>query len=692
MSRVPPGARCSPLCWARCGHDFGGPLAECRRRRSSFAGQAPPGAASPNLPHVEVRVLGNLELELDGGRVADLGGTKPRTLLGVLIAASGHPVLVPRLIDQVWDDDPPDRVEASLQTYVARLRKTLGGPTGAGARLLTHSGGYSLELEPHELDASRFTTGVANAVGLVAAGDDAAADRALVDALALWRGEAYSGLPSRLLDAEAARLSEMRVAAEVSLWDLRVRSGRHVEAVSALEQLVRLHPFSEPFWYLLALSLYRTGRQRDALAALRRARTILADELGIDPGRDLQQLELQVLQQDPTLLAYQRSSASLSAPTTVEASESNVQRDLGGAALVGRDEEMATALQALDQAIAGRGGLLVVTGQPGIGKSRIVSEVLDVAAQRGVRVGRGRWDPDPGPPLAGWRSALNGALGADDVLAPAADDGVRDAASEVYRLADALERAAPRPTHRAGVRRCPLGRSRQPSIDSALHRPRRRAARPGRHRRAAGRAGRVGSPCRAVRRAGARRRGPLGAGRHGVRIGSRVRPHPLGRRHPDRSRHRAGEPHRWQPVLPRRIGPVARRRRCAVRPARRRVDDGADRRPRRGASPARRWTTRCDIAVAGRVRARAVLRGGDPATAAPDGAAQRRRRSRGGIRVSARARVSRVRWSQPLPIRPRPRAGCDLRGVACHHPRAHPCARRCCVGTASRRALGRPRR
>jgi DNA-binding SARP family transcriptional activator len=391
---------------------------------------------------VEVRVLGNLELELDGGRVADLGGTKPRTLLGVLIAASGHPVLVPRLIDQVWDDDPPDRVEASLQTYVARLRKTLGGPTGVGARLLTHSGGYSLELEPHELDASRFTTGVENAVALVAAGDDAAADRALVDALALWRGEAYSGLPSRLLDAEAARLNELRIGAEVSLWDLRVRSGRHVEAVSALEQLVRLHPFSEPFWFLLALSLYRTGRQRDALAALRRARTILADELGIDPGRDLQQLELQVLQQDPTLVTDQRSSASLSTststPARAEASESNAQRDLGGAVLVGRDEEMATALQALDQAIAGRGGLLVVTGQPGIGKSRIVSEVLDVATQRGVRVGRGTWDPDPGPPLAGWRSALNGALGADDALAPAADDGVRDAASEIYRLADAL--------------------------------------------------------------------------------------------------------------------------------------------------------------------------------------------------------------------------------------------------------------
>lgn len=295
---------------------------------------------SPNLPPVEVRVLGNLEIELDDGRIAGLGGTKPRTLLGVLIAASGHPVLVPRLIDQVWDDDPPDRVEASLQTYVARLRKTLGGPTGAGARLRTHTGGYSFELEPHELDANRFTTGIANSAERAAAGDDTAADRTLVDALALWRGEAYSGLRSRLLDAEAARLGELRLGAEVSLWDLRVRRGRHVEAVSALEQLVRLHPFSEPFWYLLALSLYRTGRQRDALAALRRARTILAEELGIDPGHELQQLELQVLQQDPTLSADERSSAALSTPTVVKTREPKPHRDFDGYVLVGRDEEM----------------------------------------------------------------------------------------------------------------------------------------------------------------------------------------------------------------------------------------------------------------------------------------------------------------------------------------------------------------
>lgn len=389
------------------------------------------------MRRVEVRVLGNLEVELDDGRVADLGGTKPKTLLGVLTAAAGHPVAVPRLIDQVWDD-PPDRVEASLQTYVARLRKALGGPAGEGERLRTHAGGYSFEIDPSELDAHRFTDAVARASARIAADDGATADRLLVDALALWRGDAFSGLPSRLLDAEAARLREMRLGAEVSLWDLRVRNGRHVEAVPALEQLVRLHPFGEPFWYLLALSLYRSGRQRDALAALRRARTTLAEELGIDPGPELQRLELGVLQQDPDLLVEPGSSVASSAVPLRQAVDSATLHSYDGEVLVGRDDELATALRALDRAIANRGGVLVVTGEAGIGKSRMVDEVLAAAAQRGARVGRGAWDPDPGPPLAGWRAAVDGALGTADALTPVAGGRVRDAASEIYRLADAL--------------------------------------------------------------------------------------------------------------------------------------------------------------------------------------------------------------------------------------------------------------
>jgi DNA-binding SARP family transcriptional activator len=388
---------------------------------------------------VEVRVLGNLEVEFDDGVVAELGGTKPKTLLGVLVAATGHPVPVPRLIDQVWDDDPPERVEASLQTYVARLRKSLGGPGGLGGRLRTHAGGYSFECAPTELDAHRFTSAVAHAEHRITAGDLVTADRSLVDALALWRGDAYSGLPSRLLDAEAARLGEMRLGAEASLWNARVRSGRHAEAVPALEQLVRLHPFGERFWYLLALALYRTGRQRDALDALRRARTTLAEELGIDPGPELKQLELDVLRQDPALLDDDPSTAPPpSEPQHLAVTAPGPASPTTADDLVGREPELATAVHALDRALTGAGGVLVVTGEAGIGKTRFVAEVIAIAADRGARVGRGTWDPDPGPPLAGWHAAVAGAVGTTDALAPVSDEAVRDAASEVYRLADSL--------------------------------------------------------------------------------------------------------------------------------------------------------------------------------------------------------------------------------------------------------------
>jgi hypothetical protein len=192
----------------------------------------------------------------------------------------------------------------------------------------------------------------------------------------------------------------MRLGAEAELWNLRVGRGRHAEAVPALEQLVRLHPFGERFWYLLALALYRTGRQRDSLDALRRARTTLAEELGIDPGPELQQLELSVLQQDPALLDHEGPAAAppparRTMTASLPARDGRTDDDL-----VGRDAELAAATRALDRTVAGAGGVLVVTGEAGIGKTRFVAEVLAVAADRGLRVGRGTWDPDPGPPLA----------------------------------------------------------------------------------------------------------------------------------------------------------------------------------------------------------------------------------------------------------------------------------------------------
>jgi DNA-binding SARP family transcriptional activator len=245
---------------------------------------------------MRIRVLGELEVERDG-QVLDLGGRKPRALVGLLVAPAGRAVPVEHLIDQIWSDSPPARVEASLQSYVARLRRVLEPYRGARtpAQLLrTHPGGYSLHVPEGQVDAQEFTR-------LLAEVRDGAGDpvRALTSALALWRGTAYSGLGCAALDAEATRLEELRMGAVERLWQIRLDRGERTEAVAELEQLVRVHPLREQLWGLLALALYRSARQGDALAALRRARDHLAQELGVDPGPELRALEARVLQQGP---------------------------------------------------------------------------------------------------------------------------------------------------------------------------------------------------------------------------------------------------------------------------------------------------------------------------------------------------------------------------------------------------------
>ncbi len=260
---------------------------------------------------MRVRVLGDLEVAVAGEPV-DLGGPKPRALLSLLVAADARPVPVEQLVDQMWGEDPPARVEASLQSYVARLRRVLEperDARGPARRLRTHAGAYSFDVDADAVDSRTFAALVRQGRSL-AADDPARAAAVLTEALALWRGEPYLGFESPSLRAEATRLEELRVGATGDLLELRLEQGEHAAVVAELEQLVRRHPLDERFWELLALALYRTRRQGDALAALRRARETLADELGVDPGPQLRRLEERILRQEPGL------EAPLGAPAT----------------------------------------------------------------------------------------------------------------------------------------------------------------------------------------------------------------------------------------------------------------------------------------------------------------------------------------------------------------------------------------
>ena len=229
-------------------------------------------------------LLGPLEV-LDEGRPIPLGGPKQRMLLALLLLHVNESVLRDRLIDEIWEGRLPQSPGQTLDTYVSRLRKLLGAD-----RLTRQGGGYVLRVEPGELDLDRFEQ-------LVTAG-------AFREALQIWRGLALADLRSEPgLVLEAARLEERRLGVLEERIDADLAAGAGPDLVGELEQLVREHPRRERLRAALMLALYRAGRQTAALESYRRARRTLSEQLGLEPGPQLQELERRILAHDPSLIA-----------------------------------------------------------------------------------------------------------------------------------------------------------------------------------------------------------------------------------------------------------------------------------------------------------------------------------------------------------------------------------------------------
>jgi peptide/nickel transport system substrate-binding protein len=245
---------------------------------------------------VDFLVLGPVEARIDG-RVLPLGGPKQRALLALLLLNANEVVSRDRLVDNLWVERAPESAQRSLDTYVSRLRALLGGD-----RIERRPPGYRLRLEPGELDLERFETLLEQGRSAAAAGDPAAARDRLGDALALWRGRALADLGSeRPLAVEAQRLEERRLLALEGRIDAELELGGGAELVGELERLVAEHPFRERPIGQLMLSLYRAGRQADALAAYQALRRRFAQELGLEPSSELRALERRILEQDPVL-------------------------------------------------------------------------------------------------------------------------------------------------------------------------------------------------------------------------------------------------------------------------------------------------------------------------------------------------------------------------------------------------------
>jgi DNA-binding SARP family transcriptional activator len=326
---------------------------------------------------MEFRILGPLEVHSDG-EALDLGGAKRRALLAVLLLHANEVVSQDRLVDALWDQDPPATAQKALQVYVAGLRKLLGRN-----RVETRPPGYLLKVEDDEFDLARFRR-------LREQGKAA-------EALALWRGPpladfAYQGFAQ----AEIGRLEDERLACLEERIERRLDAGSHAELTGELEALVAENPLRERLRGQLMIALYRSGRQADALEAYRQARVVLVEELGIEPGRQLRELQQAILNQDPLL--------EITEPT-MEAAES----DRG--VFVGRGPELQHLLSAFDDASIGRGRLVLLVGEPGIGKSRLAEELVVQARARGAGILVGRcWEAGGAPAYWPWVQSLRGLI------------------------------------------------------------------------------------------------------------------------------------------------------------------------------------------------------------------------------------------------------------------------------------------
>lgn len=245
---------------------------------------------------LDFRILGPVEaLELE--RSIPLGGLLQRAVLAILILHRGEVVSSDRLIDELWGAQPPATAAKTLQSYVSRLRKALGTDV-----LRTQGGGYLLAVDAEQIDAERFARLTNEGRAALASGDAGRARTLAESALALWRGEALGDLAFRSFAAgEVARLEEGRLAALEDLAEAGLALGRHRELVGELERFLAEHPHRERARGLLMLALYRSGRHADALEAYQRGRRALADDLGLDPGPALRELEERILEHDPLL-------------------------------------------------------------------------------------------------------------------------------------------------------------------------------------------------------------------------------------------------------------------------------------------------------------------------------------------------------------------------------------------------------
>ena len=288
---------------------------------------------------LRIGILGPLEISTASDAVA-IGAPKQRALLALLALRPGYSATTEQLIDGLWDEDPPRSAQKTLQTYVSGLRRIL--PTDV---IRTAGGGYELAINPENIDAYCFEALVGSARKSQAEGEVAVSIDSFRQALSLWRGPALADVLSELPGTTAAsRLDELRRVAVEDLADLLLESGQHRELIADLETSVSEEPLREKRWAQLMTALYRSGRQADALRTFQRLKTLLSDELGIEPSADLVQLEQDILLQETTLDPIASETASKPLPVDLAVVQATALPPSGTLTLLMTDIEGSTRL------------------------------------------------------------------------------------------------------------------------------------------------------------------------------------------------------------------------------------------------------------------------------------------------------------------------------------------------------------
>ncbi|MEV4097552.1 BTAD domain-containing putative transcriptional regulator [Streptosporangium saharense] len=429
---------------------------------------------------VFIRVLGSFAAEVNGETV-HLGGPRQRGVLALLVAARGQVVPVDRMIEDLWREEAPARALLSLQAYVSNLRRLLepGRPPRTPARLLVSaSPGYALRLPPESVDAWRFEDLLAQSRTVT---DPHAAQVRLAEALGLWQGPAFAEAADEPWAAtETARLNELRLVATELHVAAGLRTGDPATVVPEAERLTRDEPLREEGWRLHALALWSSGRQADALATLRRARAIFAEELGLDPGPDLTALEEAILTQRtdllrasvppparttplhqaahlPSMLSPPEAATPPETPSLPEAvplPETPEEEPLMGTppspetSFFGRETELSALVTTAAEAATDGARIALVTGEAGLGKSTLLEHLGSRLERDGWLVAVGHCpEIDGAPPAWAWTEVLKAVATAtspgefaDDLAPLLTDTGPvnADATAGRFRLRQAV--------------------------------------------------------------------------------------------------------------------------------------------------------------------------------------------------------------------------------------------------------------